>query len=167
MRRWMTPRHAQVVVHGERPGDFAFASSSEFLVSEVALSAMRDEGLTGLNDLQEVQISSTLRAEPAQPRRYFYGETTQQGANLDPARSDVARTAAPECEDCLSDGIASIRGFAIDSSTWAGADIFVPRGLPGVVVVSEAFRRVADEHGFSNIELVRTDHFTWVPSTSS
>ena len=167
MRRWMSPRHAQVVVHGERRGDFAFASSSEFLVSDAAMSAIRDEGLTGLNDVEEVETSSTLRAAPAEPGRYFYGVITQQAADLDSARSDVERTAAIECDDCLSDGIASIRGFAIDSSTWSGADIFVPRGLPGVVVVSEAFRRTAEEHGFSNIEFVLTDRFTWVPSAAS
>lgn len=167
MRRWMAPRHAQVVVHGKRPGDFAFASSSEFLVSEAAMSTIRDEELTGFNDVEEVEISSTLRAEAAPPGRYFYVEVIQQGADLDAERSEVERTAAPECDSCLSDGIASIRGFAIDSSTWSGADIFVPRGLPGVVVVSEAFRRVAEEHGFSNIELVRTDRFTWVPSAAS
>lgn len=167
MRRWMSPRHAQVVVHGEHPGDFAFASSSEFLVSQAAMSAIWDEELTGFKDVEEVEISSTLRAAPVEPGRYFYGEITQQGADLDTARSDVERTAAPDCDRCLSDGIASIRGFAIDPSTWSGADIFVPRGLPGVVVVSEEFRRVAEEHGFSNIELVRTDRFTWVPSAAS
>lgn len=167
MRRWMSPRRAQVVVHGERPGDLAFASSSEFLVSEAALSAIRDEGLTGLNNVEEVEIASTLRGELAEPGRYFYSEITQQGADLDSARSDVERTAEPGCDDCLSDGIASIRGFAIDSATWSGTDIFAPRGLPGVVVVSEAFRCIAEEHGFSNIELVETDRFTWVPSAPS
>jgi hypothetical protein len=167
MRRWISPRHAQVVVHGQRPGDFVFASSSEFLVSEAAISAIRNEGLMGLSDVAEVQVSSTLMAEAGEVGRYFYGDITQQGADLDSARSDVERTAAPECDDCLSDGIASIRGFAIDSSTWSGADIFVPRGLPGVVVVSEAFRRVAEEHSFSNIDLVLTDRFTWAPSAAS
>jgi hypothetical protein len=131
------------------------------------MSAIREEGLTGLGDIAEVAISSTLRAEPAEPRRYFYGEMAQQAADVDPGRSDIERTAAPECDDCLSNGIASIRGFTVDSSTWSGADIFVPRGLPGVVVVSEAFRRVAEEHGFSNIELARTDRFMWVPSAAS
>ena len=113
MRRWMSPHHAQVVVHGERPGDFAFASSSEFLVSEVAMSAIRDEGLTGLNDLEEVEISSTLRAESAEPGRYFYGEITQQGADLDPrgatsnerhhrSVTSVSVTASPQFGDSPS-----------------------------------------------------------------
>jgi hypothetical protein len=167
MRRWLSPRRAEVVVHGERSGDFAFTSSSEFLVSEVVLSAIHDEGLTGLNDVEEVEVSSTLRTVPAKPRRYFYGEIEQQGADLDPGRSDVERTTTPGCSGCLSDGIVSIRGFAIDSATWSGADIFVPRGLPGVVVVSEAFRRAAEARGFSNIELVPTGRYTWVPSAAS
>ena len=167
MRRWLSPRRAEVVIHGERSGDFAFASSSEFLVSEAVLSAVQDEGLTGLNDVEEVEVSSTLRPVPAKPRRYFYGEIQQQGADFDAGRSGVERTTASKCSDCLSDGIASIRGFAIDSASWSGADILVPRGLSGVVVVSEAFRRVAEASGFSNIELVPTERFTWVPSAAS
>lgn len=164
MRRWLAPRHAQVVVHREHAGDFAFASGSEFLISDAVVSAIQAEGLTGLDDVEEVQVSSTLRAEPAQPRRYFYGEATRQGADIDPGRSDIERTSLQACGDCLGDGIASIRGFAIDRATWSGADIFVPRGLPGVVVVSDAFRRVAETNEFSNIELVPTERFTWVPS---
>lgn len=167
MRRWLAPRHAQIVVHGDAAGDFAFASSSEFLVSESAISAMGNDELTGLANFEEVEISSTLRAEPATPRRYFHVEIAQQQADLDSRRSDVERMTKPECIDCLSDGIAAIRGFLIDPATWTGADLFVPRGLPGVVVVSEAFRQVAMAHEFSNIELVPTERFTWVPSDAS
>ncbi|MFV0317965.1 MAG: hypothetical protein ACK5O2_13525 [Microthrixaceae bacterium] len=164
MRRWMAPHHAQVVVHGESAGDFAFASSSEFLVSDAVVAALEDEGLTGLEDLEEVAVSSTLRAAPASPRRYFFGAVSLKGADIDPSRSDIERAAVVECDDCLSNGISSIRGFALEDGTWSGADVFVPRGLPGVVVVSEAFGRVAEERDFSNIELVPTERFTWLPS---
>ena len=166
MRRWLPPRKAQLVVHGERAGDFAFASSSEFLVSESVASVLDDEGLIGLNALEEVDVPAILRPGPAQPRRYFFGEVTLQGADLDPSRSDIERTDPSDCDVCLGDGIASIRGFEIADGTWSGADLFVARGLPGVVVVSEAFRRVAEERGFSNIELVPTEKFTWLSSAA-
>lgn len=166
MRRWLSPRRAQLVVHGQHPGDFAFVSGSEFLISDAVVAAMQADGLTELGGLEEVEISATLMAEPARPRRYFFGEVTQPGADLDPKRSDVERTSAPECEQCLGDGVASIRGFAIDGATWSGADMFVPRGLPGVIVVSEAFRRVSESSGFSNIELVPTERYTWRPSAA-
>jgi hypothetical protein len=58
-------------------------------------------------------------------------------------------------------------GFVIDSSTLSRADIFVPRGLSGVVVGSDTFLRVAEEHGFSDIKLVLTDRSTWVPANGA
>lgn len=166
MRTWLPPRFAQVVVHGESAGDFAFASSSDFLVSDAVVVALAGEGLTGVGALQEVEVSSTLQAAPAQPRRYFYGAVAVRGADIDPSRSDIERTAVPECDDCMSNGVSAIRGFAIAGATWSGDDVFVPRGLPGVVVVSEAFRRVAEERAFTNIELVPTERFTWLPSAA-
>jgi len=164
MRRWMSPRHSQVVIHGEHAGDFAFTSSSEFLVSDAVVSALKDEGLAGLSNLEEVEISFTLRAEPARPRRYFFGDVARQGADLAVSRGEVELVSAPNCDDCLSGGVFSIRGFALEDGTWSGADVFVPRGLPGVVVVSEAFYRLAEERAFSNIKLVATEQFTCLSS---
>jgi hypothetical protein len=166
MRRWLSPRRAEVVVHGARAGDFAFRSSSEFLVSEAVVKAFEEEGLTGLNDLEEVTVSATLRAAPVQPRRYYYGEITLHGADVDPLHSNIERTENPECDWCIGSGIASIHGFEIADQSWSGADMFVARGLPGVVVVSEAFRRVAEERAFSNLELVPTKDFTWLSSAA-
>lgn len=94
MRRWMSPRHAQVVVHGQHSGDFAFGSSSDFLISEAVVSAIRDAGLTGINNVEEVKISWTLGAEPAEPHRYFYGEMARGGQRMHLAYGFNPTTAA-------------------------------------------------------------------------
>jgi len=155
MRRWLAPRRAQIVIQGEVAGDFAFASSSEFLVSERVKEAV-----------QEVEITSTLRAAPAAPARYFHVEIVQQAANLDDRRSEVERTSEPDCGECLSDGVAAIRGFALDPASWSGADALVARGLPGVVVASERFHEIAMKYEFSNLDLIPTETFGWDPAAT-
>lgn len=163
MRRWISPRRAQVVVHGQVPGDFAFASNSDFLLSDIVVDSLRVEGISGLSNVEEVEVSSILGAESSRIPRYFFADVTQQGAGLDLTRSDIKRTTPPTCVKCLSDGIVSIQGFVIDNGSWTGDDIFIPRGLPGVVVVSESFRSVAEHEQFGNIEFVPTEEYRWAP----
>lgn len=44
-------------------------------------------------------------------------------------------------------------------STWQGEDIFRPRGLQGVLTVSERFARMVKHHGFTNMRLTPTEEF--------
>jgi hypothetical protein len=164
MLPWLPPRRAQIVVHGRKPGDFAFRGPEEFLISERAKSAFEREGLRGLASCDEVEITSTIRLATVGTSRYFYAEIpVQPGADFDASRSDVELSNPSACPVCLAAGISAIRGFVIDPESWLGADVFEARGLPGVVVVSAAFRAVVETYELSNAQLVPTESYTWDP----
>lgn len=161
MRSWLAPRRAQLIVHGEEPGDFAFASSSEFLVSERVKRSVTSRGLSGLEGFEEVEIASIVMRCETTPPPYFHVQPRLCGADVNGQRSVIERTDDILCTHCLTDGLEAIRGFEIDTASWTGADVFVPRGLPGVIVVSDAFRRAVVMDGLSNMDLIQTTEYSW------
>ena len=128
MRSWLAPRRAQLIVHGEEPGDFAFASSSEFLVSERVKRSVTSRGLSGLEGFEEVEIASIVMRCETTPPPYFHVQPRLCGADVNGQRSVIERTDDILCAHCLTDGLEAIRGFEIDTASWTGADVFVPRG---------------------------------------
>jgi hypothetical protein len=53
----------------------------------------------------------------------------------------------------------STYGFAIEEASWNGDDVFRPRGLTGMIVVSERFERFVTQHGYTNMELTPTEKY--------
>lgn len=69
--------------------------------------------------------------------RYFAVTACFGRAAVDEARSRIRRTEPITCNECRSTGVDAIHGFTLEPGTWAGEDIFRPRGLQGDLVVSE------------------------------
>lgn len=78
---------------------------------------------------------------------------------IDVDETGVVRGGPIECSYCLTSLINGIRGAVIDEPTWSGEDIFVPRGLPGTITVSERFRDVCVRHAITNLKLVESRTF--------
>ncbi|WNG53045.1 hypothetical protein F0U60_51055 [Archangium minus] len=57
----------------------------------------------------------------------------------------------------------SIYGFSLEPGTWQGEDIFRPRGLHGVLTVSERFERFVARHGFTNLRMTPIEEYVWDP----
>ncbi|WNG31947.1 hypothetical protein F0U62_38370 [Cystobacter fuscus] len=55
-------------------------------------------------------------------------------------------------------------GFVLEPDTWAGEDVFRPRGMQGRVVVSERFKDFVERHGLTNVRLTPTEQFVQDPS---
>jgi hypothetical protein len=66
----------------------------------------------------------------------------------------------PECRDLAPD---AIYGFTLEPGTWQGEDVFRPRGLQGLIVVSERFARFVERHGLTNMRLTPIEEYTWDP----
>lgn len=58
---------------------------------------------------------------------------------------------------------ASVHGFALEPGTWHGEDVFQPRGLQGLIVVSEHFAQLVERHGLTNMRLTPIEEYTWDP----
>ncbi|QRK13469.1 hypothetical protein JQX13_05110 [Archangium violaceum] len=67
------------------------------------------------------------------------------------------------CTYCRASGVDSIHGFALESGSWTGEDVFRPRGLHGLWVVSARFAHFVAHHGFTNMLLTATGEYVWDP----
>jgi hypothetical protein len=79
------------------------------------------------------------------------------------AHSRIRYDKPPTCEECRSVDIDAIHGFRLEPGTWQGEDIFYPRGLQGIMTVSERFERFVARHDFSNMRLTPCEEYVWDP----
>ena len=167
MRTWLPPYRVELVLYGEQPGDFIELAGDDLLVSERFVQAFREEGLTGLEGFHPVEVvrvrrkrrGSTLAHIP----RYLTVKACFGRAAVDVARSRLDYGKPPTCEECRSAGLNAIHGFTLEEGTWRGEDIFHPRGLLGVLTVSERFERFVEKHGFTNMRLTPSEQYVWNP----
>lgn len=158
-REWLPPYTIELTLHGSEWGDLAFFSESRFVMSERAVNAFLNEGLSGLGDCAAVTVARRKGGRGKPPPQYFRVKISRSTAAVDDARSIVARTHPVTCSTCRGSGIDAVHGFAIEAGTWSGEDVFVARGLPGSVVVSERFRRFAQEHMLTNLTLTPIERY--------
>jgi hypothetical protein len=83
-------------------------------------------------------------------------------AAVDEERSSLARSEEVVCPQCRYAGILNaIRGFSLEPGTWQGEDVFIPRGLPGTVVVTPRFKDWVGSHSVTNVRLTPTESYEW------
>jgi hypothetical protein len=166
---WLPPYRVEVELHGEEPGDYARGPGYERLISERFVESFRAEGLTGLGGFHPVEVLRVrcMRKRPRQPlimpRYYVASPCFGQGA-VDLVLNRVRFSKPPTCTECRSTGIDAINGFVLEPGTWAGEDIFRPRGMQGDIVVSERFKDFVERQGLTNMVLTPTEQFVWDPS---
>jgi hypothetical protein len=164
MRRWLSPFRVELRRHGSEWGDFAFFGLAEFLVSDRAAAAIAEGGVTGLSGFEPVEAVKVEGGDS--PPTYRHVLVAFSDAAVDENKSSLVRRGEVTCERCRSDGLDAIHGFVIEPGTWTGEDVFIARGLPGVVVASQRFKRLVDDHELTNIELVPTDEYDWDPQAA-
>lgn len=167
MKEWLPPYRVELHLYSESLGDYIKASGYELLVSERFASTFQSEGLTGLLGFHPVEVVGVRRKRKG-PKiidvpRYFVVTPCFSRAAVDEARSQIRNTASATCPECRSLEPDSIHGFTLEPGTWQGEDVFRPRGLQGLVVVSERFAQFVSRHGLTNIRLTPTEEFVWDP----
>lgn len=159
MLTWEPPFQGEVELYGKDFGDLMQEPSGGLLVTERFAEDFKAEGLTGLSGFQPVEILRVRRKrrgpKPGPPPRYLYVLPTYGQPALDMNRSHILIHKPMRCTWCRAIGPGAIDGLALETGTWNGEDMFRPRGLWGVLMVSERFMRFADKHALS--------HFTWIP----
>jgi hypothetical protein len=161
-RRWLPPFRVELELHGRQFGDVLTGfGGCDLLVSPRFEDVYRSNGLSGLEGFEPVEIvkiRSRRRATP-DPPDYRCVDVAPSETAIDVETTGVVRGGPIECSYCLTSTINGIRGVVIDEATWAGEDVFVPRGLPGTITFSERFRDVCLEHAITNLKLVRAREF--------
>lgn len=167
MMMWLPPYRVELVLHGEELGDFIEVAGDDLLVSERLAQAFRDEGLTGLQGFHPVEVTRMRRArrgsKPSEVPRYLAVTPCFGRAVVDLTHSRILYDKPPTCEECRSEGIDALHGFTLEPGTWQGEDIFYPRGLQGILTVSERFERFVARHGFTHMRLTPSEEYVWNP----
>lgn len=171
MRTWLPPYRVELRLNGAAPGDFiqSGGAGSDLIVSERFADAFRSAGLKGLNSFEPVEVTR-VRKQRGAPKgkdvalpHYLAVTATFGSALVDEERSHILRPGPFDCDCCRAVGTDGINGFTLEPKSWNGDDLFEPRGLPGVRVVSERFARLVTEHDLTNMELVPTERYVWDP----
>ena len=168
MMQWLPPYRVKLMMHGESLGDFIEAPGDDLLVSERFARAFREEGLTGLEGFHPVEVVWVRRKRrgprPSHVPQYLAVTACFSRAAVDLAHSRIRYAdEPPTCEECREATKNAIHGFTLEPGTWQGEDIFRPRGLTGLLVVSERFARFVERHGFTNMTLTPTEELVWDP----
>ncbi len=167
MLMWQPPYRGVLELYGEAFGDFVKIPGYEVLVSERFADAFQAEGLTGFPAFHPVEVSRVRGkrkgSKPVRVPRYFLVSPCYGGAAVDLARSRIRYTEPITCLECRYGGPEAIHGFALEPGTWQGEDVFRPRGLRGLIVVSERFARLVERHALTNMRLTPIEAYTWDP----
>ena len=141
-----------------------------FLVSERFTEAYHRENLTGFSGFLPVEVVRTVRRsrsrKPFQVPRYLYAWSEFSHTSVDVVRSHFHRDKPFTCDWCRQSLLHGIRGFFIEEGSWTGEDVFRPRGLAGINVVSERFADFVQRHGFTNMLLIPTEQYLFPRSSS-
>ncbi|QRK13112.1 hypothetical protein JQX13_25660 [Archangium violaceum] len=169
MRTWLPPYRVKLELHGEELGDFIRGPGYAQLISEPFTEAFRAEGLTGLEGFHPVEVlrvraRKKKAGKPITVPRYYVVSPCFGRAAVDLVLNRVRFSKPHSCSECRSTGIEAINGFILEPGTWGGEDIFRPRGMQGVIVVSERFKDFINRHGLTNMVLTPTEQYVWDPS---
>ena len=160
---WLPPFRATVRAYGKQPGDVAF-DGLDILVSDKFRLAWTDAQLKGIDTFHPLE---RIRVRPARLGRkipaYFYVRAQRFGTRVDLIRSLIEYDSPFSCMTCLAAGVDTVRGFAIDESSWTGEDIFIPWGKPGSIIVTDRVRQLRDDYDLKNVTLTPVDKYVWDP----
>lgn len=161
---WLPPYHAEIIVHGQKLGDLVKGYGESFLVSDRFRRAWLEEKLQGIDVFSSVK---RLRVRPARLRNtappYYHIAVRLFDVMVDVEHSRIEYRYPINCPRCKGGACDSVRGFALDETTWRGEDIFEACGMSGIFIVSDRVRALRDKHGLTNINLTPIEEYLWDP----
>ena len=159
---WMRPR--EVVLTNRRVPDFlySFSSRADFLISERALAVIRQEGLTGIKDVQEIEhVRFQRKGKKEVPiPKYYYIDLERSKMTIDHAKSSIAygncREGDPYSKVCplcrpVPGTYDFLRHLEFHTEKYEGYDIFFTYELGTTTFLSKRFVDVCRENGLTNL----------------
>lgn len=164
LREWLPPLRIELETWGTQYGDVA-TTGTDLVVSLKFKEAWQESGLTGLSGFESVEIVKLKRRRKkaiGDPPQYFRAIVQRSQTAVDLAASEFVWDAPPTCPTCLlGDNVRRWSRVVIDENTWTGEDVFIPRGLAGVVIVSARFKQFCDRTKMKNVVLVPAETYEY------
>lgn len=157
MLTWLPPYRVVLELIGRQFGDLAFIGGrSVFLVSERFCSMYHEARLSGLTGFEPVEVTrvKSRRRKCPEPPPYFRVEPKLTEAVLDIKASGCEWIDPPTCEFCLTGQLIRRKRLVLKEGSWTGEDIFLARGAPGSIIVTERLKIACEQFGITNAILV-------------
>lgn len=148
---------------GREWGDVCFGSGTQLLFSDRARQIFLNAGSVSREQFSvaEVVRIQSHRSMP-KPPTYWLTSIPASKAAIDTAASGLARENGPICSVCRLGGtIKKVSRIVLEPDTWQGEDIFIARGLPGTILVSERFERLCLDEGLLNCLPIPAEDFNF------
>ena len=163
---WEPPYQGDLELYGKDFGD-VLKGPGGLLLTERFAEDFKAEGLTGLSGFHPVEVTRVRRKrrgpKPGPPPAYHFVTPAYGHAALDMERSRILSKKPMACTWCRYVGPDAIDGLTLEEGTWKGEDVFRPRGMWGVIMVSERFKRFAEKHAMSHMAMVPIEQYVKDP----
>lgn len=160
MCAWLPPLRIELETWGNSYPDLVL-SGAVLLVTHRFVEHWNDSGLIGLDNVRPVQITrvrSHRKMKAAVPAYYFARANTGTTA-IDLEASEFEHE-GQVCSACrLGDVLKRWKRIVIEESTWSGADMFVPRGLPSSIFVTQRVIELVERRKLLNASFIPAESF--------
>ncbi len=164
MLPWIPPYHVEITIHGNRLGDIIRSTGRNLLVTDRFRNAWETDGLRGIETFSPLE---RIRVRPARFGKktptYFHVAVHHFGTQVDVERSLIEYTGPLTCPKCKGGDVATVRGFAIDESSWTGEDLFYAWGADSSFIVTDRVREMRDKYGLTNMNMTPVEEYLWDP----
>ncbi len=147
-----------------RFGDVLSFSADALLVSEDFKNSWQEEGLIGLSGFHRAEVSRIIGKTHAKDDcpRYYHVSVARGRAAIDQKASVLIRDGSqPICTQCRTGGLVKrVARIVLEENTWSGEDIFIGRGLPGTILVTEKFKIFSEQHAWRNTLLINAKDYS-------
>lgn len=145
-------------------GDFLWGAGFHLMVSQRFKDIYKLENLRGVEKFyppaEIVRVGRQKRGDlPSELPTYHLIQVEWNGANLDDERSQAVRR-RPDCSFCRG-SVKAHRGVFLKEETWTGADIFIARGLNGVLIGSERLKQTSEQNNLKNIQFIPAEKYMY------
>lgn len=161
MRQWLPPYRVELEAWGLHFADVVIVGT-DLLVSirfKQAWERAQLVGLSGFDDTEVVKVKRHRKAIGNSPA-YFRAIVSRSLTAIDLAASEFEWEAATICSVCrLGNVIKRWKHTIVDQGTWTGEDVFIARGLPGEIIVSNRFKEFCDHSSMKNAVFVPSEKY--------
>jgi hypothetical protein len=162
---WLPPYKAQLEIWRDQYGDIAFGPGDELLITGKFKKLFLTSGLTGMEGFSPVEITKVILRDGSKvtfpPPEYFYATVNRSRAAVDFKASGLELAEPYTCDKCREETKIRMKRLVIEEGSWSGEDLFRPRGLYGIVVASERFRKWFEENDINNGTLIAASEFAF------
>lgn len=147
---WLPPYRAELEVFGSAYGDIIQSPGVEVLISRTFREKFLKRSLVGLSGFHQVKIVLVKSKKKIKGKipNYSLCAISRSRAVINDTASEFVREFPSDCSECKYGGInKSAARLIFERNSWSGEDIFVARGLPGVVFVSEKVKIMCENEG--------------------